>query len=356
MTAVDRIPIQNIYYLLLYAWQRLEENDVVDVQPEEATRLLDLFARVLIGGSRLLLKRGLDRGYILYREDLRGIRGKIDFSETVKRQLMVNAMICCEYDDLSYDVLHNRILRTTISALARSRNVDKEQRSELADIERRLREIDTIRLSADLFLRVQLHRNNAFYGFLMDVCEMIYRYHLVSEEPGDGSFREFLRDRDKMPKVFEDFVRNFYKMELEGRYPGYRVKGAETIKWDVTDPDAENARFLPDMVTDISIRTPQGYLVIDTKYYYEALKGQYDPKVISVNLYQLFAYLKNLEKRGAGYQSCTGILLYPAVQQDLDLNYEIQGHQISIRTIDLNKDWPNIHSKLLTVVGVSNKW
>ena len=141
-------------------------------------------------------------------------------------------------------------------------------------------------------------------------------------------------------------------MELEGRYPGYRWKGAETIKWDVAESAAEDARYLPDMVTDISMTTPQGYLVIDTKYYYEALKGQYDPKVISANLYQLFAYLKNLEKRGTDYRECAGLLLYPSVQQDLNLNYEIQGHRISIRTIDLNEAWQEIHNNLLEIAGV----
>ncbi|NIQ13085.1 MAG: restriction endonuclease, partial [Candidatus Dadabacteria bacterium] len=55
------IPIQNIYYLLCYAWNKLEEKDLVNVQEEDTTKLIDLFAKVLINGTTYLLKRGLDR-------------------------------------------------------------------------------------------------------------------------------------------------------------------------------------------------------------------------------------------------------------------------------------------------------
>jgi len=55
------IPIQNIYYLLCYAWDKLEEKEIVDVEPLDSTSLADLFARVLINGTNHLLKRGFDR-------------------------------------------------------------------------------------------------------------------------------------------------------------------------------------------------------------------------------------------------------------------------------------------------------
>ena len=55
------IPIQNIYFLLCYAWNQLEEKDVVEINPEDSTALQDLFARVLAGGVQYLIRRGFDR-------------------------------------------------------------------------------------------------------------------------------------------------------------------------------------------------------------------------------------------------------------------------------------------------------
>jgi 5-methylcytosine-specific restriction endonuclease McrBC regulatory subunit McrC len=57
-----KIPIQNIYYLLVYAWDSLEEADLLQIEPEQSTDLLDLFANVLSSGVAHILRRGLDRG------------------------------------------------------------------------------------------------------------------------------------------------------------------------------------------------------------------------------------------------------------------------------------------------------
>ena len=58
------IPIENIYFLLCYAWNKLDEKERVDVSIDDKTELLDLFAKVLITSSKLLLKRGIDKSYI----------------------------------------------------------------------------------------------------------------------------------------------------------------------------------------------------------------------------------------------------------------------------------------------------
>ena len=59
-----RIPVANIYYLLCYAWDKLEEKDKVAVSIDDKTELLDLFAKIIIKATRILLKRGIDRNYI----------------------------------------------------------------------------------------------------------------------------------------------------------------------------------------------------------------------------------------------------------------------------------------------------
>ena len=58
------IPIKNIYYLLCYAWNKLDEKERIKVSIDDKTELLDLFAKVLINSTKVLLKRGIDRDYI----------------------------------------------------------------------------------------------------------------------------------------------------------------------------------------------------------------------------------------------------------------------------------------------------
>src|SRR5690242_16948293 len=105
------IPIRNLYYLLLYAWDKFPEGEQVEVGAEASPDLPDLLARVLLSGSRRLLRRGLDRGYLGAVEELAAPRGRFLLGDTTKRNSLLNGRVVCAYDELSVDVPHNRILK-----------------------------------------------------------------------------------------------------------------------------------------------------------------------------------------------------------------------------------------------------
>ena len=203
------IPIQNIYYLLCYAWNRLEEGNIIAVEPTERTSLIDLFAKVLIGGVSHLLKRGLDRGYVHHTEDTGRLRGKIQFQQSLKFILLGQPKASCEYDELNHNVLHNQILKETIRLLVSANDLGGELKDRLVGLHRRLHEVETITLSSHTFRRVQFHRNNQFYDFLIRICDLIYSNLLPTEDQGKSTFRDFIREEGQMRLLFEGFVRNF---------------------------------------------------------------------------------------------------------------------------------------------------
>ena len=109
------------------------------------------------------------------------------------------------------------------------------------------------------------------------------------------------------------------------------------------------------MQTDITLTSPslRRKIILDTKYYQETLQGRYDrDKIISANLYHLHAYLSNLPIDDQ-YQPCKGILLYPTVQQEVNLVYDLKGHKVSINTINLNQPRQKIHQDLLNIIGLT---
>ena len=92
------IPIANIYYLFCYAWDHVEERDVVRVQDLEGLdKVHDLLGKVLAQGIFRLIRRSIDHGYRDVREELPGIRGKIAVGETAKRGLRARGQVACEY-------------------------------------------------------------------------------------------------------------------------------------------------------------------------------------------------------------------------------------------------------------------
>jgi 5-methylcytosine-specific restriction enzyme subunit McrC len=85
----------------------------LDVAGIPSPELPNLIAKVLLEGVRNLLRRGLDRNYVQTDEDLKRPRGRLRVTETLSRNLLGRVQIACSIDDLSRDVLHNQIIRST---------------------------------------------------------------------------------------------------------------------------------------------------------------------------------------------------------------------------------------------------
>jgi 5-methylcytosine-specific restriction enzyme subunit McrC len=344
---VMNIPIQNIYYLLCYAWNKLEEKDIVSVSQTDKDKIVDLFGKVLCSGIAHLLKRGPDRGYVLHKEETGQIKGKINFAITLRKNFFSQPRVYCEYDELNHNILHNRILKSTVKMLLRYEDLDENLREQLKYFYHRFQEIEEIDLSKRCFRLIQFNRNNYFYDFLLKICELLMDNLLIDEKSGKSKFRDFLRDNRSMSSLFEEFVRNFYKREQNN----YRVS-RENIPWDAIAVDEASRSVLPNMQTDISLTSQSRKIIIDTKYYAEALQKFYDKESIrSSNLYQLFTYLMNLEALGEENEKCEGILLYPTVQSEHDYQFIMKGHKITVRTINLNQNWKQIEKDLLALIN-----
>ncbi|MBR1236649.1 5-methylcytosine restriction system specificity protein McrC [Bradyrhizobium sp. AUGA SZCCT0182] len=120
------IPIANIYYLLCYAWNRLEQGKIIDVSQTPTTELADLFALVLCDGIRHLARRGLEQGYEAREEELSGIRGRLDIANSLRRSLFMQGRAHCRYDELSADTGANRILKATLVSLQNADRLDRK--------------------------------------------------------------------------------------------------------------------------------------------------------------------------------------------------------------------------------------
>lgn len=332
------IPIQNIYYLLCYAWNRLDEKDLIEVSTDESPDLLNLLTRILLSGSKTLLKRGFEQQYLSQTETYQGIKGKLDVSQSFKKNLFVKGLSVCEYDELSSDILANQILKTTLVNLYRTEELDSKLRHEIKTVLWRMNEVSEIRISDGSFRQIDMPKNNILHSFLLNISELIHLNLLPNQIEGHFTFRDFVQDERQMAKVFEEFLRNFYKIEV----PEAKVY-REDLRWKMT---GKNTHLLPKMQTDISLKMNGKKLIIDAKYYTQTLQQYYhSEKIHSPHLYQLFAYLKNQEDERA-----EGILIYPTIEKSLSLSYTHEGHTIRVETLNLNQDWQGIKVDLLAII------
>jgi 5-methylcytosine-specific restriction enzyme subunit McrC len=336
------IPIRNLYYLFCYAWNRFDEAQAISTGAEESPDLPNLLARVLAEGTRSLLKRGLDRGYLPHEEELSTIRGHIELGSTLKLQARNMRRVQCTFDELSHDLLHNQLLKASLKRLASANTIDPSLARELHRLSKRMADVADIRLSAAAFARVQLHRNNARYDLLLRICELAFAC-MIPDRAGSGyGFQNVLRDERKMARVFEEFIRNYYRLSQRA----FRVKPYQ-LEWQALLLNTNGLGRLPVMRTDVYLESAARRIIIDTKYYVDALQQHHgSPSFRSDNLYQLFAYLRTDAVAQPASATAEGMLLYPQVQYSLDASYVIHGHLVRLATVDLAAAWHEVERRL----------
>ena len=138
-------------------------------------------------------------------------------------------------------------------------------------------------------------------------------------------------------------------MEYFKRHHSYLSEArAAQVKWDLSAGTEENMiRFLPIMWTDIFLRYKEKVLIIDTKYYRHTMQMQYDKAALhSGNIYQIFTYVKNQDTANTG--NVSDMLLYAKTEETItpDCSFVMGGNRISVKTLDLNKEFKLIAAQL----------
>lgn len=345
MTATA-IPIANLFYLFCYAWEHFKEADVLEVGAEDSPNLQSLLAKVLISGVQLLMRRGLDRRYSSQAEDLAGIRGRVDLTGTIRLQMRRSKRVSCEFDELTYDTLENQILRAALTILTRVEGVDVQLKKTLLSVIRQMPQITDIALTRHHFSRIQVHRNNSYYSFLLKVALLVFECRMPAEGHGRHKFVDVLHDEVRMSQIFEAFIRNFYRREQEV----LRLKPLQ-LDW-ASGNVGQDQYMLPKMVVDVFLSNQERNIIIDAKYYREVLQSHHGvERVRSAHLYQLFSYLRNAAASDAAYEDAEGILIYPMNGREVDVRVGLHRHPVRVATVDLSRPWPQIANRLLAIIS-----
>ena len=346
-----KIPIRNLFYLLSYVWDVDWEMEWSTIDADKSGDALNLLTRILTISTDRIIRRGLDRGYKDISEEMFGVRGRIDIANTIKRNGFANAKLTCNFEELDYSVLHNQIIKTTLENLSHVSGLDKGLREEVLDLTHRLKAIQPVELNQNIFSKVRFHSNIRAYRLPVSVCKMICDQLLPSEATGRYEFVNITDE--KLFRIFEKFIYNFYQKHLDQTI--YTNINKERLGWQETAYEGGIEDFLPTMETDVSLSNATSKLVVECKFYESAIRtrkfGDLNIKgaFVSSHLYQLFAYLKNLEIKDKSVLS--GLLVYPENGEQIDANYNMQGHKVSIKTVNLDSSPQEINDQMLACLA-----
>lgn len=348
MNLFGGIRVENVYYMLAYAFEALAEGAYASVKSETFENAEDLFGEILSLGLSGLLKRGLHRSYIEVEEDIVGFRGRLDIPRTLSHRAAKSQMLHCVHDEFSANNEFNQILKTAGALLLRSgmlvRSRFKLKRALLC-LEG-VEELDpkTIRWSG---LRYQ--KNNQHYVMLINICRFIIDGMLMGDGVvgGDRKIRHVKFDDLKMSKLYEHFICSYYAKHYD---LGAR---AREINWAIDEgKPSEQGDQLPKMRSDVMLRNEDRMLIIDAKFYQKSMQEYWSHQsVSSANFYQIFAYATNAHIQAPGL-SVAGMLLYAKTSEEVvpALKVGIAGKQFEARTLDLALPFTEIAAQLDGIV------
>ena len=337
------IPIQNIYYMLAYAFSELKSNRYKSIELEHFENVPDICAAILIKGISLQLKRGLHKDYIDKNEALSAPKGKINVSESVKTLSILKQQFYCDYDDFSVNSHFNQIVKSTMNRLISS-NIDPKRKKDLKRLIMYFSDVDIIDLH-NVNWNVNYNRNNKTYKLLISVCYMVVKNLIQTTSSGKTKLMDFF-DEQRMCRIYEKFILEYYRKEI----PQINAN-ASKINWKLAE--GESFDMLPEMKSDIMLSDKSGknVLIIDAKYYEHSMQKNYEKYTFhSHNLYQIFTYVKNKEAalEGKEHNPVSGMLLYAKTDEEIYPNHEytMSGNKISVKVLDLNCDFNDIKEQL----------
>ena len=275
---VGRIPVRNLWLLMLYASNLFRQTDrvkrtAVEENPDD---IPDLVAEILTRSVERRLKRNLSFGYLARDAVLSRVRGRIDLLQTERRQLLQRGKIACRFEELTVDTPRNRFVLAALEEIAKVVR-DTKLRQRCRSLATTLNRIGVGRTfanrsdaSIDFFGRL-----DAADRLMVAAAHLAFQLALPSETAGQKYLSSPDREEWWVRRLFEKAVAGFYDVVLEK--PKWRVQTGKPLHWPSASRTPGIGRILPSMRTDIVLdnSVTGRRIVIDTKFTAILTEGWY---------------------------------------------------------------------------------
>ena len=351
---VGRIPVRNLWLLLLYASDLfLLRSQAIVNKEKNPDDLPDLVAEILSHAVETRQRRQLSLGYRRREAALSRVRGRIDVLATERRRLLARGLVACRFDDLTVDTPRNRFVRSALEVISRL------VRHELARRCRKLAiDMKTMGVAGSPPSHHQMRSDRFGWHdkddrYMVAAAKLAFDLALPTEVSGNNMLPLPEREEQWVRRLFERAVGGFYRVVLSSK--GWRVSPGSALAWQIGEESTPGVKqILPSMKTDIVLnhRSSGRRIVIDTKFTSILKTGWHDNETLSSpHLYQIYAYLRSQVGQGdSSADRAEGVLLYPSIGENVDETAVIQGHRFRFMTVDLTADTSIIRSELLRVI------
>lgn len=321
-----KLPLASFGDLLALAFQLqatplLRESAVLGHAAPSEWFLVQLLAEI-----EKLIRTGLRNDYVLKEGPERFLRGRLTFRSVNPD---TRGRIYCEYSEFTRDHLRNRLISGAIEAIS-TRPLTPAVRTKVRELRDLLFDIEPLRPDARLLERVEQNPLFEEYAPVFGLLDLLSRNFGVSFGGSDVGLSAFLYE---LHRVFELAIYNAFRERAAHGQVRFQPEFRDLVE-HVTGRPNLGITLRP----DVAVRRPtlafrplgaDAYrLVVDAKYRRPTQRSQYRVSFRNDNLYQVIAYAEALR--------CPGVLVYPRIDEDIDITYRVGAVHVRIVTVDLS--------------------
>jgi 5-methylcytosine-specific restriction endonuclease McrBC regulatory subunit McrC len=316
VTIKPKVGIRNVFALLGASYNRYRKDSPFkelpvgyDVDVAEAIEpLVEMFNEEV----RKILQDGLLKRYVEIEENRSNVKGRIIFSEQIRRNLIHPERIFCRFSQSEVDIPENQVILFTLLLLRRNGELSASICRELTAHILHFGDVSICQFLPKQMPLFTYDRLSQRYKDVHSWCRLFIDMMSLSDKPGNRIFNGFLLD---MNVLFERFVismfekasRNVFGVSINAHHKRHLTISAKPL---MIEPDL--------LLIKDDVEIP-----VDAKY--KITKGP--DKAKHPDLYQIIAYCSALGLIGKKDFSPHGILVYPqselTSEDDLTANLNI---------------------------------
>ena len=205
-----KIGIPKLLSLVCYVMGIYKAKEQHSFNFKRTDALPDILALALTSSARRAFGKGLLRGYLAEEDALYTVRGRIQFSEQIRRRYSIPLPVELGFDEFTQDILANRLVKAAAARLSRMKLRSPEARRGLGWINAILETVSFV----DFHRRVpevRCDRLNEHYRHVVGLARLILLHSEFESKRGDVLASGFLID---MNRLFQEFVTQALREEL----------------------------------------------------------------------------------------------------------------------------------------------
>ena len=288
--------------------------------------LSNVLHETLIGEYETLMKKRLLKSYVIHAENTSSLRGKLLMSHQMLNDAMKKPHFFCEFDELEYDSIDNRIILEALTVIERTTDNSK-RRMKTIDLAQRLSGL-VKKISVPRHTRKRMmqsyNRQNLRYRDIHDICDQIIDKSGIDDiYKGDNSY--VVPVFYDMNKLFERFIQKLFIW----RYKEHKFK--VVTQFSEKAWDGEGDLGTRSMIPDIIIKDGEIVkYIIDVKYKTNDIS--------SGDLYQLGFYLHEFSELNESKEKINhAIAITPKFNDAKSGKYTSRTNkQVFVKRIDVN--------------------